>query len=279
MRYSEAPSVAIAFHRLLYATLLLAPVALLLARRELAALAPRDWVGLGLVGAVLAVHFAAWISSLALTSVASSVFLVTLHPVFVAIASHRLFGEGVGRAGFAGIGLALVGGLVIVAGDAGGGSDPLLGDLLAFGGGLAAAVYFLAGRGYRRRLGLVAYVTPVYAAASLFLLLLLVLLPPPFGGPVAGYAPREHLLFLALAVVPMILGHTILNWALRYVTAPVIATTILGEPIGASLLALLLLREAPSIPTLLGGGLVLAGIAIVALSAPPPPAEASTEAA
>lgn len=279
MRYSEAPSVAIAFYRLLYATALLSPVALLLARRELAELSGRDWVGLGLVGAVLAVHFAAWISSLSLTSVASSVFLVTLHPVFVAFASHRLYGEGVAKVGFAGIVLALVGGLVIVVGDAGGGANPLLGDLLAFGGGIAAAVYFLAGRGYRRRLGLVAYVTPVYASASLFLALFLVLLPAPHGGPVLGYPLREHLIFLALAVVPMILGHTILNWALRYVTAPIIATTILGEPIGASLLALLLLGEAPGVSTLLGGGLVLAGIALVALTTPPPPAEASAEAA
>lgn len=264
IRLSEAPPVAVAFHRLLYATLLLAPFAFFAARRDLARLSLRDWGGLALVGIVLAVHFAAWISSLRLTSVASSVVLVTLHPVFVALVSARVFGEGVGPRGYVGIALALVGGIVITLGDAGGGAAPLLGDALALVGALAAAAYFLAGRGYRKRLGLLAYVTPVYATAALVLGVLLVLLPAPYGGPATGYPAREHLLFLALAAIPMVLGHTVLNWALKHVTAPVIATTILGEPVGASLLAFLVLGEAPHATTLAGGALVLAGIGLVA---------------
>lgn len=261
---SDAAPVAVAFHRLLYATLMLAPFALWMSRRELAQLNARDWLGLALVGIVLAVHFAAWITSLRLTSVASSVVLVTLHPVFVALASARLFGEGVGPRGYVGIGLALVGGVVITWGDATGGPAPLAGDALALVGAAAAAVYFLAGRGYRKRLGLLAYVTPVYAVAALALGVMLVVLPAPYGGPLTGYPMREHLLFLALAAVPMVLGHTVLNWALKYVTAPVIATTILGEPVGSSLLAFVILDQAPSASTLAGGGLVLVGIALVA---------------
>ena len=266
VRLSDAPPLAVAFHRLAYATLLLLPFAAWRARAELRALSARDLGALALVGVVLAVHFAAWISSLSLTSVASSVFLVTLHPVFVAVLSARLFGEGIGARGFLGVGLALVGGVVITWGDAGAGANPLLGDALALLGAAAAAAYFLAGRGFRRRLSLLAYVVPVYAASSVALLAMLALLPAPYGGAVLGYPPREHLLFLALAVVPMLLGHTVLNWALKYVTAPVIATTILGEPLGASVLALFVLREAPSWTTLAGGGLVLAGIALVALT-------------
>ena len=268
--YSDAPPVAIAFHRLLYATLLLLPFAAWRARDELRVLSGRDWLGLGAVGVVLAIHFAAWITSLDLTSVASSVFLVTLHPVLVALLSQRLYGEGVTRRALGGVALALLGGGVIVWSDRGGGASPLVGDALALLGALAAATYFLAGRGYRRRLSLLAYVVPVYAASALTLGVLLVLVPPPYGGPLAGYPLREHLLFLALAAVPMVLGHTVLNWALKYVTAPVIATTILGEPVGASILTFLLLGQSPSALTLAGGALVLIGIGAVALSPTPP---------
>lgn len=270
IRESDAPPLAVAFYRLLDATLILVPFAIWRARDDLRGLSRRDWLGLAGVGVVLAVHFAAWITSLGLTSVAASVVLVTLHPVFVAVASRRLYGEGVGGLGMAGIVVALVGGLVITATDAASGPSPLVGDLLALVGAAAAAVYFLAGRGYRRRLGLLAYVTPVYAASALVLGALLVLLPAPYGGPLAGYPPREHAIFLALALFPMILGHTVLNWALRYVTAPVIATTILGEPLGATLLALVILREVPPAGVVAGGLLVLGGILVVAWRAAVP---------
>ena len=264
---SEAPPLAVAFHRLLYATLMLLPFALVLARDDLRRLSAADWLGLSLVGAVLALHFAAWITSIRLTSVAASVVLVTLHPVAVALLSHRLFGEGIRPAGYAGIVLALLGGLVITWSDAQAGPMPLVGDALALLGAAAAAFYFLSGRRYRRRLGLLAYVVPVYAACTLVLGVLLVALPAPYGGSLLGYPPREHLLFLALAVFPMLVGHTVLNWALRHVTAPVIATTILGEPLGASILAWLLLDQLPRAGVLVGGGIVLAGILLVALHA------------
>lgn len=277
IRLSDAPPLAVSFYRLLYATLLLLPFAAWRVRHELASLTERDLAGLAGVGVVLALHFAAWVTSLGLTSVASSVFLVTLHPVAVALVSRRVYGEGLTPKGFIGISLALIGGVVIVWGDRAGGPDPLVGDALALVGAAAAALYFLAGRGYRKRLSLLAYVVPVYAASAATLGFLLVTMPAPYGGPLLGYDAREHLLFLALAVVPMVLGHTVLNWALKYVTAPVIATTILGEPVGASLLALVILQETPPLWTLAGGALVLAGIALTAVSAAgargePPPA-------
>jgi drug/metabolite transporter (DMT)-like permease len=215
---------------------------------------------------VLAAHFASWVASLGLTTVAASVVLVTLHPVIVAVLSTWLFGEGLRARGYVGIVVALVGGVVITLGDAQRGSQPLLGDALALVGALGAAAYFLAGRGYRKRLGLLAYVTPVYGVAALALLAGSVLVPAPYGGPLAGYDARQLVLFLALAGFPMILGHTVLNWALKYVTAPVIATTILGEPVGASLLALVFLREVPGVLTLAGGALVLLGIGVTALA-------------
>ncbi len=263
----SAPPLAIAFWRLLDATVLLVPLAILFARRDLARLSGRDWAMLLGVGAILGLHFATWITSVTLTSVAASVVLVTLHPVFVGFAAHRLFGEGPRPLGWVGIVVALGGGLLIAGGDARGGAMPLVGDALAFAGALCAALYFLAGRRYRQRLGLLAYVTPVYAGATVTLAILLVALPAPWGGGFATYGAANQGLFLALALGPMILGHTGLNWALKYVRAPVIATTILGEPVGASLLALLLpqIHEVPPPTTLLGGAVVLAGILLVGL--------------
>lgn len=264
IRLSDAPPVVIAFYRLLYATLILLPFAWWKARDELRSLRARDWLGLVAVGVVLALHFASWITSLDLTSVAASVVLVTLHPVFVAFVSKRVFGEGVGALGWVGVIIALVGGVVIVSGDALGGAAPLVGDLLALVGALCAAIYFLSGRGYRKRLSVLAYVVPVYATSAV-VLGLLTFLPAPYGGAVTALPLREHALFLAMAIVPMILGHTVLNWALKYVTAPVIATTIVGEPVGSTILAVLILQEAPPPTALVGGLIVLAGIALVAL--------------
>ncbi len=261
IRLSAAPTLTIAFYRLAIATVLLAPVVLVSQERRasLAELPTRDWIGLSLVGVVLAVHFGAWIESLSWTTVAASVVLVTLHPVFVGVACDRLFGEGLGRLGWIGVVGALGGGVVIAWGDFRIGIEALVGDALALVGALAAAAYFLAGRGYRRRLSLLTYVVPVYTACSVALLAWML----AAGSPVTGYPWREYAIFAALAIGPMILGHTVLNYALKYVTAPVIATAILGEPVGSTLLALVVLGEVPPLVTVLGGLVVLAGIGLV----------------
>lgn len=261
VRSSEAPSVIIAFYRLAIATALLGAAALVLPerRREIRGLGRRDWLGLGLVGVVLAIHFWSWFVSLELTTVAASVVLVTLHPVLVAVVSRRLYGEGLTGAGWLGVAVALAGGVLIAGTDYRVGLGPLLGDGLALVGALAAATYFLAGRGYRQRFSLLAYVVPVYLASTLTLLALSLLT----RAPLTGYPLEEYAIFAALALLPMVLGHTVLNWALRHVTAPVIATTVLAEPVGASLLAYLVLAEVPPAGTLVGGGVVLAGIGLV----------------
>lgn len=272
IRLSNAPALIIAFWRLAIATAILAVPALLIPRyREgILALSLRDWALLGVVGVVLAIHFASWIESLALTSVAASVTLVTLHPVFVGLASSRLFGEGLPARAWVGVLAALAGGAIIALSDSQRGPEPLLGDLLALVGALAAAIYFLAGRGFRRRLPLLAYVVPVYAATSLALVVMALVA----GDPLTGWPAREYALFAALAIVPMILGHTLLNYALKYVTAPVIATTVLGEPVGSTLLALIVLNEVPPWLTVAGAVVVLAGIGLVVLESEAAPGEA-----
>lgn len=265
IRLSNAPSLTIAAYRLVFASLLLAPFAFLhrRTRRELRRLSVRDWVGLCGVGIVLAVHFAAWIESLAWTTVAASVALVTLHPVFVGLVSGWVFGEGLGRLGWGGVLGAFGGGVVIVAGDSRLGLGSVVGDVLALVGALAAAVYFLAGRGFRGRLSLFTYVVPVYAASAV----VLVVSAWGVGVGLVGFPLREYVLFFLLALVPMVVGHTVLNWALRHVSAPVVATAVLGEPVGATLLALALLGEVPPLVTVVGGLVVLGGIGLVVFEA------------
>ncbi|HWG90593.1 MAG TPA: DMT family transporter [Candidatus Thermoplasmatota archaeon] len=255
-KLSEAPPLVKAFYRLLLSTLLLAPFALFLKWSELRGLTRRDWLLLSGVGAVLALHFATWIASLDYTSVASSLLFVTIHPVLIGLAAPFLLKERTPALTWVGIVLALGGSAVIAVGDAGLGEMTLFGDALAFAGAVAFAVYLLSARSLRQRMSLLPYTFVVYGAASLTLLVLALL----FGDPLWGYPAEEYGVFLALAVIPMIFGHTVINWVVKYVPATLVSVTILGEPIVGSVIAYLVFSEAPSTGTLVGGALVLAGL-------------------
>ncbi len=208
------------------------------------------------VGVVLAVHFATWITSLSLTSVASSVVFVHVDPVFVALVSNFALGERVTRRVAAGMGVAFAGAVIIAVGDMGLGGGSLLGDALSLVGAIALGTYILAGRRLRQSLDLTTYVTPVYAVSAIALTLGGVAV----GAPMLGYDVPILAMFAAIALVPMIFGHTLYNWALRWISAPVVSVSLLGEPVGASILALLLLGEAPGPLTIVGGAVTLAGI-------------------
>jgi len=257
IRMSNGPPLAIATYRMLFSTLLLLPFFVYfgglgkMRRMDLRGLA--SLMG---IGVVLAIHFASWITSLSFTTVASSAVFVHIDPIFVAIVSHFFLNERVTRRMVAGIVVAFIGATMIAVGDAGIGELNLYGDLLALIGGVMLGIYILGGRVVRRNLDLTSYVTPVYATASLVLVLMSLL----SGTPLTGYAVNEYVLFFAIALVPMIFGHTVYNWVLRYVSAPLVSMSLLGEPVGASILALLFLNEVPSLMVLLGGMVTLAGI-------------------
>ncbi|MGD2200861.1 MAG: DMT family transporter [Candidatus Bathyarchaeota archaeon] len=257
IRMSGAPPLAIASYRLLFTTLILLPFYLHSGGGgRLIGAKRRDILTLFAVGVVLALHFASWITSLSLTSVASSVIFVHIDPIFVAAMSHFVLKERIGKGTLMGIFVAFVGATVIALGDAGSGRESLLGDLLALVGAMMLGLYLLAGRRLRQNLDLVSYVTPVYATSA-FTLVLGSLLT---GTRLAPYPLYEYLLFLAIAVVPMIFGHTVYNWALRYIEAPVVSISLLGEPVGATILAYVFLGESPPPITLLGGAVTLLGI-------------------
>lgn len=210
------------------------------------------------VGVVLAVHFATWITSLSYTSVASSVIFVHVDPIFVALVSHFVLGEKVSRRVALGIGIAFLGASIIALGDLGVGGENLLGDALSLIGAIALGIYIMAGRRLRQKLDLTTYVTPVYAVSAI----MLAFGSAVVGAPLTGYDSETILMFAAIALVPMIFGHTLYNWALKWISAPVVSISLLGEPVGASLLAFLILGESPSPLTLVGGAVTLAGILV-----------------
>ena len=257
IRMSGAPPLAIATYRLAFATLILLPFYIRSGgHKRLAASSSRDNLTLVAVGVVLAIHFASWITSLGLTSVASSVLFVHVDPIFVTMVSHFYLGERIERGTLLGIALTFVGAAIIAFGDAGIGDAHLLGDLLALIGAIMLGLYILAGRKLRQSLDLVSYVTPVYASSAVTLALASL----ATGTSLWPYPRSELLLFLVIALVPMIFGHTVYNWTLKWLSAPLVSISLLGEPVGATILAYLLLEEVPSVLTLLGGVLALLGI-------------------
>jgi len=247
----------ISFYRLLLTTLILVPYVALFERRELSSLRRSDLLRLAAVGLVLAVHFSLWIASVKQTSVANSVVLVTTHPLFVAGISAFFLKEYSPRYAILGGVVAGAGVIIMFAGDLRGGG--LTGDILAFGGAIAAGTYIVAGRSERRKLPTGTYCIVVYAFTTLFLL------PGAFWE--TGLVPavgQDWLLFLAMAAVPGIMGHTLYNYALGHVSAFLVSTSLLGEPVLSTLLAALLFNQVPSGIGMLGIPLVLAGIVLAA---------------
>ncbi len=261
----DASSLTIATYRLALAALVLIPWSWLRYRGELARLNRREWGLAGLSGLFLAVHFATWISSLEYTSVASSVVLVSTSPLWVALAGWLFLREPLSRRTLAGLVLAMVGGLAVGLGDRGAGaaSAPLLGNGLALAGALTAAGYWLIGRRFRRTLSLIPYITLVYGAAAVFLLALTVFA----GRPLTGFRPATWGCFVLLALLPQLLGHSSFNWALAHLPAAFVAVATLGEPVGATLLALLVLGEVPGGQKLAGAATILCGILLALLPA------------
>lgn len=262
VRYASAPALVVAGWRVGFSVLFIAAVVLVRDRgRAIRGLALRDWALAAASGAFLAGHFWSWIASLSYTTVASSVVLVNTQPVFVAILSILFLGERPTGRQWAGIAVAVAGAAVIGWGDFGGGTRPLVGDLLAVAGALFVSLYYVIGRRLRQRMDLWSYIGVVYGVAAGVLLGAAAALPDV---AVTGYPATDWAVFLALAAGPMMIGHTGVNYALRHVRAYVANLALLGEPIGATLLAWWLpgIRERPSLQLVLGGSLVLIGIGL-----------------
>ena len=252
--------------------LILLPWALARYRPDFARLQPRDWLLMITSGVFLAAHFGTWISSLAYTSVTSSVVLVQTSPLFVMLLSPLILGEKSTKRALTGLLLALLGGLAIAISDSCSlplefhclrissiiSSTAIKGDLLALAGAITGALYLMLGRSTRKSIALIPYITLVYGVSSIALLVIAI-----FGRlPLTGYSPSTYLWLLLLALFPQLLAHSSYNWALKYLPATKVSLSLLGEPVSAAILAYLLLDEALPPLRWIGAIVVVAGIAL-----------------
>jgi drug/metabolite transporter (DMT)-like permease len=258
VRVAEAPALALAFWRNAAGAVLLAPFALRAGFRPRGA----QLGALVAAGAALAVHFALFIGSLSLTTVASSVVLVSASPVVVGLLSAMLATDAPSRRGWMGIAIGTAGAVVVALADHVGSPAPapLLGDAMAFGGAVLFAVYLLLGRALRRRLPVAVYAAWVYGVAAILLLGACLVTGTTLGLGDAGWPATTWWAIVGLIVGPQLLGHTVFNTVLARVTPSVVALTTLAEPVGSALLAALLLAELPSVGFFLGAPLVLGGV-------------------
>lgn len=273
IRYAQAhaPSIVIAAARLTLASLVLAVIVLARHRADLRALSRGElWLAL-LSGSFLAIHFATWITSLAYTTVASSVVLVATTPLWVALVAPWVIDEPVSRPVLIGMLLAMFGGVIVALSDSctlvGGAlvcppladfvaGEAFWGDMLALFGAWAGAAYLIIGRRLRENLSLMAYIFLVYGMAAILLNAFMLLI----GETPFGYPRQTYLWLMLLALVPQLLGHSTFNWALRYLPAAYVSITLLGEPVSSAILAYFLLGEIPSMLMVFGAILILAGI-------------------
>jgi len=255
IRFSDVHPIAVAFYRMLFSTLTLLffiPSHI----KEIKALSKKEWIIVITIGFFLAIHFAAWISSLEYTTVASSVILVSAHPLIVAWIGGWYLGERAHPKIYVGIGIALIGVTLMVYSDYSLSEWALFGDILAIIGMLAMAGYILRGRKVRQDMSLVTYAFLVYLTSTIFLGFFSL----GFSTSFTVYPMREYAIFLALAIIPTMFGHTVYNWALKYVKARLVSISLLGEPIGSSILAFFLLHEVPPRLSIIGGVITLFGI-------------------
>jgi drug/metabolite transporter (DMT)-like permease len=257
VRLAQAPPLAVAFQRVFLASVMILPFAAPGAARSWPGLATRPKLMLAAAGVALALHFATWIASLSYTTVAASVLVVNTAPLFSLGLSRAFLGETPGpvvlRAGV----LALAGAVLIAAGDWTGGAGSLKGIGLALAGAVALAVYHVTGRGLRDALPLRAYILAVWATAAGTLAIMAAV----GGVELFRYPSRTLLVFALLALVPTLGGHGLVNRVLRDLPAPVVGLFLLGEPVGASLMAWALFGEVPAGLTLAGGALVILALA------------------
>ncbi|MEO5579703.1 MAG: DMT family transporter [Gemmatimonadaceae bacterium] len=268
VRLSGADPLAIAVWRMAF-SLVVVGFALVLSREW------SQWRGLSLAdsafalmsGAALALHFWAWNASVHLTTIAASVTLVSLQPAAIVAISAIFLREAPTFRQVLGIGIAIIGAMIIAAPDFDGTSGLVanratIGNLLAVSAAVTAAIYYTVGRHLRVRYGVWAYVGLAYSACAVVLVVLAIV----NGTDLYPQPSREMAIFAALAVGPMLIGHTGMNWALKYMPAYVVNLVVLGEPVGATLIGAFLpgIRQVPSIVTLAGGVVVLAGVGLAA---------------
>jgi len=256
VRMADADPLVTAAYRMLIASLVLLPLAAVTARQEIRRLNKREWKLIGWAAIFLALHFATWIASLDFTSIANSVVLVTLTPVWLAVWAVVALHQPPGRRTWLAVGLALAGSVVMGWGSAQVGLGTLFGDGLALVGGILFVGFLLLAEAARRTIGIVAFVTLVYSGAAILLWAAVFAL----GLPLVGLSLETYLAFIGLGLVSQIIGHTGFNWAVRAISPMVLALLFLTEPLLSTALGWFYFGEGFARETAIGGVLILAAI-------------------
>ncbi|NNF03018.1 MAG: DMT family transporter [Rhodothermales bacterium] len=266
IRYAvDAPGTAVAVWRTVFASILLAPFALVRSRGAWKKFTGRDWALTAVAGIALGFHFLTWIHSIYFTTISSAAVLVSLSPVFMGLMSWLILRERLPRAEVIAIGVAVAGTIVLGVADARSSdaavaaADPLLGNGLALTAALLVSIYLIIGRVVRRSLSWLAYVVPLYVMTAVTTLTAAAVLDIPLF----GYEPRIYVLCFLMALIPQIVGHGSLNYLLHWFKAPTLGLAMLVEPIGASILAFVLFAETPTALAIVAMAIILLSVASV----------------
>ncbi|WP_152655439.1 DMT family transporter [Oceanobacillus sp. CFH 90083] len=259
---TEASASIIANYRLLFAVLLLLPFILVHYKHELKLISAKNWRLSILAGTFLALYFILWFESLNYTSVASSVVLISLQPILAFIGTYFIFGERFSSGAIISIFIVLLGGLIIGSGDFQLSGGVLYGDMLALLGAIAVTIYFLSGQHVRKNVSLITYTFVVYSISAIILTLFNLIRQENFF----SYPANHWWIFIAFAIIPTFLGHSLFNWSLKWLSTSTISMAMVFEPIGASILAFLILNETPTWAQFLGGTIIVFGLFLFILS-------------
>lgn len=261
VKVTSAPAPVIAFYRLFFSTLLIFPFFFIKHRTELKMISRKDWVYSTIAGVFLAFHFILWFESLNFTSVASSVVLVTLQPLFAFIGTYLFFKEKVSKIALCSGLFAIMGSVIISWGDFRISGLALFGDLLALAACAMITAYLLFGQGIRKGHSLTLYTFIVYGISSITLLIYCLI----FQYQLTPYPMTDWYNFMLLALIPTLLGHSLFNWSLKWVSTNTISVMILFEPVGSIILAYFILGEKMIPSQIAGGSIIVVGIMLFVL--------------
>lgn len=255
-RIATAPPLVIATYRLGFTSLMLLPFFIKNERENIKLFGKKRLLLCGLSGIFLALHFTTWLTSIKITTITSSTVLVNTHPIFIVLGTIFILKKKVSKKALFAILIALMGSIIITLGDSSTGHGSLSGDLLAIAGGFFVAGYFMIGNVARKDMSLTAYTFLVYSSCTLTLLVFDFVTRTN----IYNYPLTDWLIFLFLALFCTILGHSVFNWALKYLNPTFVSTSILGEPVFASIVAVFAFKEIPSLWQIIGGAIILIGI-------------------
>lgn len=263
VKLSSAEAGVIAFYRMFFSVCIMLPAFFRRSKTDLRMIARNDWIYSLFAGVFLAFHFILWFESLNYTSVASSTVLVTLQPLFAFVGTFLFFKE---KYSFKSIGCAvaaMVGGFVISWGDFRLSGTALVGDMLALTACALITAYLLVGQTLRQRVSLVTYTFLVYSISAIVLFFYVIIRKEhlyPYGIEDWGY-------FLLLAILPNLLGHSLFNWALKWISTTVISMAVLFEPVGATVLAYMILNEKVYWSQVAGGTIMIISVFLFIMNA------------